>query len=200
MEKVCIGCIDPVAAPSIGERLKHAGIEGPAGVQHNFPAPLIPAKLSKIFRHAFDGAIRRGNQNDSRIQDLVGQPAQGCPAPIARTAARAVEMDRPVTPPTRQPSSCKRRPRARPTRPAPTMDTVSDIRCVSILYAAVDPAADNLTLHTFWIVLFSLIASLWIVQGIRAGIGMARLPWLSDVPPIASEDAPPVSDYFCRAR
>src|SRR5512135_3792966 len=65
-------------------------------------------------------------------------PSNGCPAPIARTAARAVDMDRPVTPPTHHPSSCKRRPRARPTRPAPTMDTLSDIRCVSIPYAAID--------------------------------------------------------------
>jgi glycosyltransferase involved in cell wall biosynthesis len=51
-------------------------------------------------------------------------------------------------------------------------------------------------LHTFWIVLFSLIAFLWIVQGIRAGIGMARLPWLSDVTPIAAESAPFVSIIF----
>jgi hypothetical protein len=51
-------------------------------------------------------------------------------------------------------------------------------------------------LHTFWIVLFSLIAFLWIVQGIRAGFGMARLPWLSDVPPITSQDAPLVSIIF----
>src|ERR1019366_10724173 len=64
-------------------------------------------------------------------------PPNACPAPIARTAARAVDMDRPVTPPTHHPSSCKRRPRARPTRPAPTMDTVSDIRCVSIARAAI---------------------------------------------------------------
>jgi len=35
-------------------------------------------------------------------------------------------------------------------------------------------------LHIVWIVLFGLIASLWIIQGIRAGVGMARLPWLSD--------------------
>jgi glycosyltransferase involved in cell wall biosynthesis len=56
--------------------------------------------------------------------------------------------------------------------------------------------ADNLPLHNFWIVLFSLIASLWIVQGIRAGFGMARLPWLSDVTPIGSRDAPLVSIIF----
>jgi glycosyltransferase involved in cell wall biosynthesis len=51
-------------------------------------------------------------------------------------------------------------------------------------------------LHTFWIVLFSLIAFLWIVQGIRAGVGMARLPWLSDVTPTASKHAPFVSIIF----
>jgi GT2 family glycosyltransferase len=51
-------------------------------------------------------------------------------------------------------------------------------------------------LHTFWIVLFGLIAFLWIVQGIRAGFGLARLPWLSDVTPIASQDAPLVSIIF----
>src|SRR6202049_1183951 len=57
-------------------------------------------------------------------------------------------------------------------------------------------AADNLPLHTFWIVLFSLIAFLWIVQGIRAGFGMARLPWLSDVTPIVSNEAPLISIIF----
>jgi Glycosyl transferase family 2 len=51
-------------------------------------------------------------------------------------------------------------------------------------------------LHTFWIALFSLVASLWIVQGIRAGFGMARLPWLSDATPIASQGAPLVSIIF----
>ena len=51
-------------------------------------------------------------------------------------------------------------------------------------------------MQILWIVLFSLIAFLWIVQGIRAGIGMARLPWLSDVTPIASPEAPLVSVIF----
>ncbi len=41
-----------------------------------------------------------------------------------------------------------------------------------------------------------LIAFLWIVQGIRAGLGMSRLPWLSDVTPIASQGAPLVSIIF----
>jgi hypothetical protein len=51
-------------------------------------------------------------------------------------------------------------------------------------------------LHSFWIVLFGLIAALWVVQGIRAGIGMARLPWLSDTPPLSYSGAPLVSVIF----
>lgn len=51
-------------------------------------------------------------------------------------------------------------------------------------------------MHLFWIVLFGLIASLWIVQGIRAGIGMSRLPWLSDAPLLASNGAPLISVIF----
>jgi hypothetical protein len=45
-------------------------------------------------------------------------------------------------------------------------------------------------------VLFGLVATLWIVQGFRAGIGMARLPWLSDAPPLPSGGAPLVSVIF----
>jgi glycosyltransferase involved in cell wall biosynthesis len=51
-------------------------------------------------------------------------------------------------------------------------------------------------LHIFWIGLFGLIASVWIVQGIRAGIGMARLPWLSRVPFLSSSNWPSVSIIF----
>jgi GT2 family glycosyltransferase len=55
---------------------------------------------------------------------------------------------------------------------------------------------DNLPLQTFWVALFTSIAFLWIVQGIRAGFGMARLPWLSDVTPIPSSEAPLISIIF----
>jgi hypothetical protein len=51
-------------------------------------------------------------------------------------------------------------------------------------------------LHIFWIVLFGLIASLWVIQGIRAGFGMARLPWLSDAPPLSLDRAPLLSVIF----
>jgi len=56
--------------------------------------------------------------------------------------------------------------------------------------------AENLILHIVWIVLFGLIASLWIIQGIRAGVGMARLPWLSDAPALSLDGAPLVSVIF----
>jgi len=51
-------------------------------------------------------------------------------------------------------------------------------------------------LHILWIAIFGLIASLWIVQGARAGLGMARLPWLSDATAIATKDAPFISIIF----
>jgi GT2 family glycosyltransferase len=51
-------------------------------------------------------------------------------------------------------------------------------------------------LHIVWIVLFGLIASLWIIQGIRAGVGMARLPWLSDAPALPLDGAPLISVIF----
>ena len=51
-------------------------------------------------------------------------------------------------------------------------------------------------MHTFWIVLFGFIAFLWIIQAVRAGFGMARLPWLSDASPIESQGAPFISIIF----
>jgi glycosyltransferase involved in cell wall biosynthesis len=51
-------------------------------------------------------------------------------------------------------------------------------------------------LHIFWTSIFGLIALLWIVQGIRAGVGMSRLPWLSDATPVAPANPPLVSVIF----
>jgi hypothetical protein len=51
-------------------------------------------------------------------------------------------------------------------------------------------------LHIFWIAVFGLVASLWVIQGIRASIGMARLPWLSDVSPLSSTSTPMISVIF----
>ena len=116
---------------------------------------------------------------------------------MARTAARAVVMDLPVTAPMRQPRSCNWRPSARPTRPAPTMDKVSDICCVSITCLAI------FALRTFsfctisGLHVFGLIASLWVVQGIRAGIGMSRLPWLRDAHPFGFSGCAFAFHYLC---
>jgi Glycosyl transferase family 2 len=41
-----------------------------------------------------------------------------------------------------------------------------------------------------------MVASLWVIQGIRAGIGMARLPWLSDASPLLSIATPMISVIF----
>jgi glycosyltransferase involved in cell wall biosynthesis len=57
-------------------------------------------------------------------------------------------------------------------------------------------AADIFILHISWIVLFGLIASLWLVQGVRAGFGMSRLPFLRDTPPLSFPDAPSISIIF----
>jgi glycosyltransferase involved in cell wall biosynthesis len=51
-------------------------------------------------------------------------------------------------------------------------------------------------LHIFWLVLFGLIASVWLIQGIRACVGMARLPWLSDAPPLSLDRVPLISVIF----
>ena len=104
----------------------------------------------------------------------------------------------PGDPPMRQPRPCNWRPSARPTRPAPTMDNVSDIRCVSITVWHLAGCGQFNFAHFLDCTIWS-DRCLWIVQGIRAGIGMARLPWLSDAPPIASMDVPFRFHYLCRA-
>lgn len=51
-------------------------------------------------------------------------------------------------------------------------------------------------MHTFWILLFGLVAALWLIQSLRAVLGMSRLPWLSSVAPAIPADAPRVSIIF----
>jgi glycosyltransferase involved in cell wall biosynthesis len=51
-------------------------------------------------------------------------------------------------------------------------------------------------LNIFWTILFGFVASLWIIQGFRATVGMARLPWLSDISLNISLEAPRVSIIF----
>jgi GT2 family glycosyltransferase len=56
--------------------------------------------------------------------------------------------------------------------------------------------SENSILHFFWTGLFGFIATLWVVQGVRAVKGMARLPWLSQAPPLSDHSAPFVSVIF----
>ena len=50
-------------------------------------------------------------------------------------------------------------------------------------------------MHTFWIILFSLIASFWVFYGLRGAIGILHLPSLKDFPPRPG-DCPRVSMVF----
>jgi glycosyltransferase involved in cell wall biosynthesis len=51
-------------------------------------------------------------------------------------------------------------------------------------------------LHFFWTALFGAIALAWVVQAMRATIGMRRVPELRDSLPAADEDCPPISVIF----
>jgi GT2 family glycosyltransferase len=51
-------------------------------------------------------------------------------------------------------------------------------------------------LHTVGTILYAAIACLWIVEGIRAGIGMSQLPWLSNSPSTPSFPEPAISVIF----
>jgi glycosyltransferase involved in cell wall biosynthesis len=50
--------------------------------------------------------------------------------------------------------------------------------------------------HTFWIILFGLIAFFWLYHGLRNLIGLLYLPWISKFPPVDSKNAPHVSMIF----
>lgn len=51
-------------------------------------------------------------------------------------------------------------------------------------------------MYYFWTLLLGTVALLWIVLGVRAIRGMAKLPRLEDVPPLADSNCPRVSILF----
>jgi glycosyltransferase involved in cell wall biosynthesis len=51
-------------------------------------------------------------------------------------------------------------------------------------------------LHTFWIILFALIACFWVFYGLRGAIGIVGLPSLKDFPPVSGENLPRISLVF----
>ncbi len=58
------------------------------------------------------------------------------------------------------------------------------------------PTVSESILHTFWIILFALIASFWVFYGLRGAIGILRLPSLKDFPPAVGETLPRISMIF----
>lgn len=51
-------------------------------------------------------------------------------------------------------------------------------------------------MHLFGLVLFGLIASFWIFQGLRVAYGAWQLPWIKEIAPAADADCPRVSILF----
>jgi glycosyltransferase involved in cell wall biosynthesis len=51
-------------------------------------------------------------------------------------------------------------------------------------------------LHVFWVVLFGLIAFFWLFHGLQSAVGLFRLPWLKNFPPLVATESPSVSLVF----
>jgi glycosyltransferase involved in cell wall biosynthesis len=51
-------------------------------------------------------------------------------------------------------------------------------------------------LHTFWIILFALIACFWVFYGLRGALSLLRLPHLKDYPPVTGPNLPRISLVF----
>jgi glycosyltransferase involved in cell wall biosynthesis len=67
---------------------------------------------------------------------------------------------------------------------------------VAVVGGASAPEVPESLLHTFWIILFALVAAFWLFYGLRNMIGLLYLPWLSKFPPIDPTSAPRVSLVF----
>jgi glycosyltransferase involved in cell wall biosynthesis len=51
-------------------------------------------------------------------------------------------------------------------------------------------------MHTFGLVVFSLVAAFWVFHGLRAGYGATRLPWMKDFDPAEDQACPGISLIF----
>jgi glycosyltransferase involved in cell wall biosynthesis len=51
-------------------------------------------------------------------------------------------------------------------------------------------------MHLFWLILFGLIAFLWLTYGLRVAYGAVRLPWLKSYAPAKDADCPRISLIF----
>jgi glycosyltransferase involved in cell wall biosynthesis len=51
-------------------------------------------------------------------------------------------------------------------------------------------------MHTFGLVVFSLVAAFWVFHGLRTGYGATKLPWMKDIDPAEGQACPSVSLIF----
>jgi glycosyltransferase involved in cell wall biosynthesis len=51
-------------------------------------------------------------------------------------------------------------------------------------------------MHTFWNILLGLVALLWVMQALRAGLGVPTLPHLRDAAPLPDAECPSISVIF----
>lgn len=125
--KVCNGWIEPVKAPRLARGASSLSSSAPLVCRTIFlrhSSPPIRASSEASWRMALSGVVMR---IIFASRTRLPMTAWGCPAPMARTAARADAADRVTTAPMLQSSSHRRRPRARPRRPAPTIAIVAGI-------------------------------------------------------------------------
>jgi len=127
--KDCNGCIDAIFAPH-----RRAGMSTVESIAPLVCRTILPRSSSSPMRASswattaiWSSGVAIRITRDTRICRVI--PAQGFPAPINRTALRALASLRATTAPIFQPNSRNRRPSARPTRPAPMMARLFCIPC-----------------------------------------------------------------------
>jgi hypothetical protein len=122
---VCNGCIEPTAAPRARAACKTVESSAPLVCRITWPlssSSPIRVSSSATLATAESGVAIKMHVDAKICRDIV---ASGVPSPMNRTARRALDSFRVTTAPIFQPSSRRRRPNARPTRPAPTIARVS---------------------------------------------------------------------------
>jgi len=125
----CRGCIDPTIAPcsrtASSTRESIAPLVCSTTLPRSSSSPIRASSCATMTISSSGVAIRI--TRDARICRVI--PAQAFPAPMNRTARRALASLRVTTAPIFHPCSRSPRPSARPTRPAPMMARLFGIPC-----------------------------------------------------------------------
>ena len=127
--KDCRGCKDPTVAPRSCTASSTPESIAPLVCRITRPrSSSSPIRASSWATTAISSSgVATRITRDARICRVI--PAQALPAPMNRTARRALASLRVTTAPICHPSSRNRRPSVRPTRPAPMMARVFSISC-----------------------------------------------------------------------